>query len=408
MRKGRRQPALSPPPLTTNFQKITTVIATAQTTLLLGAPSQKAMSVPAPESASREAIASRKLAFLQRGGLFGDNTKGATIERAYTLEDLRKAYRLVHEVYLGTGYLNPEPSGVRLRIYETTSETATFVAKKDGEVVGVLSVVGDSPDLGLPSNAAFKPELDALRATGARLCEVTNQAVAEEYRKSAVPTELMRCAIAHQLKSGYHFAVASVSPSHNGFYDLLGFQPIGTQRSYSQKLHDPVVALCLNIDHYRRPADNLSPTEQFIHRLATESNPFLNKVSDWSRQAVKHFLNPELLEQLFVADRNFLGECSPAELTILQRRWGQELFGAVTGNTYPPFASATVAKTVMLPPAEAANESSGLDRGIRQGAGCDSGSLAAAAITSRPLRRPSSQAARHSAKSRLKAALEVK
>jgi ribosomal protein S18 acetylase RimI-like enzyme len=261
------------------------------------------------------------------------------------LEDLRKAYRLVHEVYLGTGFLNPEPSGVRLRIYETTSETATFVAKKDGQVVGVLSVVGDSPDLGLPSNAAFKTELDALRATGARLCEVTNQAVAEEFRKTAVPTELMRCAIAHQLKAGYHFAVASVSPSHNGFYDLLGFRPLGSQRSYSQKLHDPVVALCLNIDHYRRPVDNLSPTERFIHQLATESNPFLTKVSEWSRQAVKHFLNPELLEQLFVADRNFLGECTPAELTILQRRWGQELFGAVTGTTYPPFATDAMARS---------------------------------------------------------------
>lgn len=317
----------------------TTVIATAQTALTLGASCENAPTASAGrESAEWESAASRKLALLQRAGLFGDDTRGTTIERAYTLEDLRKAYRLVHQVYLGTGYLNPEPSGVRLRIYETTSETATFVAKKDGEVVGVLSVVGDSADLGLPSNAAFKPELDALRATGARLCEVTNQAVAEEFRKSAVPTELMRCAIAHQIRMGYHFAVASVSPSHNGFYDLLGFRPIGSQRSYSQKLHDPVVALCLNIDHYRRPADGLSPTQQIIHRLGTELNPFMTRVSEWSRQAVKHFLNPDLLEQLFVADRNFLSECTPGELTILQRRWGQELFSAVTGTTYPPFA----------------------------------------------------------------------
>ncbi|HEX2852350.1 MAG TPA: hypothetical protein VHO24_03860 [Opitutaceae bacterium] len=313
------------------------MIATAQSALTFGA-SRENDAVSVRESAEWESAASRKLALLQRAGLFGEDTRGATIERAFTLEDLRKAYRLVHQVYLGTGYLNPEPSGVRLRIYETTSETATFIAKKDGEVVGVLSVVGDSADLGLPSNAAFKPELDALRATGARLCEVTNQAVAEEFRKSAVPTELMRCAIAHQMRSGYHFAVASVSPSHNGFYDLLGFRPVGSQRSYSQKLHDPVVALCLNIDHYRRPADGLSPTQQVIHRLGTEGNPFMNKVTEWSRQAVKHFLNPELLEQLFVADRNFLGECTPGELTILQRRWGQELFSAVTGTTYPPFA----------------------------------------------------------------------
>jgi ribosomal protein S18 acetylase RimI-like enzyme len=325
-----------------------------QITANFGASAENALLFSAREQKLDGAAAKRKLTFLQRSGLFSGDTKGAIIERAFTLEDLRHAYRLVHQVYLGTGYLNPEPSGVRLRIYETTSETATFVAKKDGEVVGVLSIVGDSPDLGLPSNAAFKTELDALRATGARVCEVTNQAVAEDYRKTGVATELMRCAIAHMLKAGYHFAVASVSPSHNGFYDLIGFRRFGSQRSYSQKLHDPVVALCLNIDHYRQPADGLSEPERFLHNLATAENPFLGRVAEWSRQAVRHFLNPELLEQLFVADRNFLGECTPAELMILQRRWGQELFSAVTGTTYPPFAP--VARPVQAAPQSSAVE----------------------------------------------------
>ena len=280
----------------------------------------------------------RKLALLRRSGLFGTDTKGAKIERACTFDDLREAYRLVHDIYLGTGFVRAEPSGLRLRIFETTSETATFIAKKNGRVVGVLSVVGDSGDLGLPSDTAFKAELDALRATGARLCEITNQVVDEAHRRSAVSTELMRCAIAHQIKGGYHFAVASVSPSHTAFYNLLGFDAVGSERSYSQKLHDPVVALCLNIDRYRNPARGLGPTAQFIHDLATTSNPFLSKVGVWAKRAVRNFLNPQLLKQLFVENRNFLGECSAEELLILQRRWGQEMYNAVLGPTYPPFA----------------------------------------------------------------------
>lgn len=313
-----------------------------QNTEIIDASSGK--KVPASNSDLRDAgrsVADRKLGLLQRTGLFGNDTKGATIERAYTLEDLREAYRLVHEVYLGTGYLHPEPAGMRLRIYETTSETATFVAKKDGRVVGVLSVVGDSDDLGLPSDSAFRGELDALRAKGSRLCEVTNQAVAESYRKSAVPTELMRCAIAHSVKAGYHLGIVSVSPSHQGFYDLMGFRRLGSERSYSDKIHDPVVALCMDINQWRQPSTAASAAEQFMHHFAAVANPFLTQVSDWAKQAVRHFLNPELLEQLFVADRNFLSECSPAELSILQRRWGQELFGAVTGGSYPPFAQET-------------------------------------------------------------------
>jgi ribosomal protein S18 acetylase RimI-like enzyme len=316
-------------------------------TVTLDAHPEKDSPVPALEGSScgcERSAAERKLGLLQRIGLFGSDTKGATIERAYTLDDLREAYRLVHEVYLGTGYLHPEPAGMRLRIYETTSETATFVAKKDGRVVGVLSVVGDSPDLGLPSDAAFRSELDSLRAKGARLCEVTNQAVAEGYRKSAVPTELMRCAIAHSVKAGYHMGIVSVSPSHHGFYDLMGFRRLGSERSYSDKIHDPVVALSMDINQWRQPSTSASTAEQFMHHFAAVANPFLAQVSEWAKQAVRHFLNPELLEQLFVADRNFLSECSPAELSILQRRWGQELFGAVTGSSYPPFGQEVMAQ----------------------------------------------------------------
>lgn len=351
-------------------------------------------------------LADRKMGLLQRAGLFGEDTRGATIERAYTLEDLRKAYRLVHNVYLGTGYLSPEPAGLRLRIYETTSETATFVAKKDGEVVGVLSVVGDSKDLGLPSDGAFKTELDEVRASGARLCELTNQAVAEGYRKSAVPTELMRCAIAHGIKAGYHYSVATVSPSHNGFYELMGFQRLGSQRSYSHKVYDPVVALTLDLDRYRQPAQGLNATEQFIYNFVAEGNRFLTCVSDWAKQAVRHFLNPELLEQLFVSERNFLAECSPAELMILQRRWGQELFSAVTGVSYPPFEVAgaqTPASVPPPPPPRAEASSSNFQRDQQVPEEVASGHTR----TFRRLRGPSTEVASRNVRSRRKSVLDL-
>jgi ribosomal protein S18 acetylase RimI-like enzyme len=305
--------------------------------------SSNALSSPTTTSAPREkparserTLAERKLLLLKRSGLFGTNTKGATVTRAVTFEDLRAAYRLVHDVYLGTGYIRPEPSGLRLRIFETTSETATFVAKVDGRVVGVLSVVGDSADFGLPSDSAFKSELDVLRATGARLCELTNQAVADEFRQSAVPTELMRCAVAHSMKAGYAEGIATVSPSHNGFYELMGFRQLGAERSYSQKLHDPVVALSMNLDQYRQPATNLGAAEQFVHNFAAEGNPFQARVLGWAREARRHFLDADMLQQLFVKERNFLGECTLTQLRVIQRRWGQELFSAVTDDCYFP------------------------------------------------------------------------
>jgi len=284
------------------------------------------MIVPPPTS-SRSAR--RQLALLKHAGLFGEDTKGAIIRRAFTARDLRNAYRLVHDVFVGTGFMRPEPSGIRLRMFETLSETATFIAEKDGAVVGVLSVVGDSPDLGLPSDAAFKDELDALRRTGARICELTNQAVAEEYRKSAVATELMRCAIAHGMNAGYDASVATVSPGHNGFYQLLGFCGLGSERSYSQKLHDPVVAMTLDLDFYRNSAPGVGEIRQFLHQHGRADNPYLDQVCGWTSKASSYFGQSELLQELFVDDRNFLAECSAKELKLLEQRWGREAFNSV-------------------------------------------------------------------------------
>ena len=47
-------------------------------------------------------------------------------------------------------------------------------------------------------------------------------------------------------------------------------------------------------------------------------------------------LNADLLQQLFVTERNFIAECSEKELNVLHRRWGRELFGTVTGDLFMP------------------------------------------------------------------------
>jgi len=282
--------------------------------------------VPAARETS---IADRKLRMLQRSGLFGGNTRGAVIERACSLRDLRAAYRLVHDVYVSTGFIHAEPSGLRLRIFETSADTATFVAKVEGRVVGVLSVVADSSDLGLPSDSAFKPELDRLRSEGFRLCELTNQAIAPEYRKTAIATELMRCAFAHGIKAGFHQSIAAVSPSHDGFYELMGFRRFGSERSYSEKIYDPVIAVAMDLANFRRPYCGTTPAEAFVREFGVEGNPYLGLIGEWNRVARDCFLSVNTLLQLFVRERSFLDECDERELAAIQFRWGRKLFASV-------------------------------------------------------------------------------
>lgn len=270
---------------------------------------------------------------LKRSGLFGDRTEGVKIERACSLDDLREAYRLVHEVYAQTGYICPEPCRLRMRMFETSPEMATFVAKVDERVIGVMSISGDSPELGLPSDTAFKTDLDVLRAQGARLCEATNQVVIEKYRKSPVATELMRCAVAHLTAAGYDEVIATVSPSHFGFYQLLNFRQVGTERSYSEKIHDPVVALSMNANQYRRPPSGLDEAARFMHHFMAGGNPYLAQVGRWGELAERRFLRRDLLRRLFITETSFITSCSSRELHVLERHWGHKLFTSVTGNS---------------------------------------------------------------------------
>ena len=275
--------------------------------------------------------AARKLALLKRSGLFATETPGTCVEQAITAEELKAAYRLVHDVYVERGYCSEHDWGMRLRIFEASSKMGTFVGRtRDGAIVGVLSVVADCDEFLLPSDAAFGTEIAQLREGGHKLCEVTNQAIHPEYRKSALPTQLMQCAMAHGITMGYQRAIATVSPGHTGFYNMLNFFEIGPKRSYSRTIDDPVIALCGDLNIYRANRDGLDEVGAYIHRFMTTENPFMNHVAQWAKGASATFKDTELLKNLFTCWSSFLEECSESEVSFIESKWGWELFDRVT------------------------------------------------------------------------------
>ena len=276
----------------------------------------------------------RRLAMLQRSGLFGQDTCGATIERACSLADLESAYGLVHDVYVDAGYIRRQLSGLRVRMFEALPDEATFVAKIAGKVVGVVSVAVDTPALGLPSDVSFRAELDALREGGSKLSEMTNQAISEKYRKSGVATELMRCAGAHVYQAGYDETIATISPNHSAFYRILGFREIGSARSYSAAVYDPVIALSLDINQYRRAVSELDESRQFIRHFLHEGNPFMERVMKWNKEAETQFRDANLLRRLFISETGFITHCSDAEMQFLERAWGRRLYASATGRSF--------------------------------------------------------------------------
>jgi len=273
----------------------------------------------------------RRLALLKRSGLFGEYTHGTKITRACSLEELRQAYRLVYGSFLEAGYIRPNSYGIRVRPFEATTESATFVAKADEEVVAALSLIVDSVDLGLPLDVSFRPELDEMRARGLRLSETSNQAVAPILRNTAVTTNLMRCCLAQAMFEDRDLVVIAISPSHMSFYELLGFRRRTDVRNYSDEVHDPVVMMSLDVAPFRRRRTGTTPTQAFIRDFLSFRNPFHRRIAEWNQSAADAFRDADLLRTLFVQESDLFTKCTHAELDGLRRRWGDALFHEVAG-----------------------------------------------------------------------------
>jgi len=279
---------------------------------------------------------SRRLALLKRAGMFG-NVDNATIVRASTFDDLAGAYHLVHDMFVFQGILQPNETRMRVRPWEAQPETATVIAKTQNQVVGVTSVVFDSPDMHLPTDQAFGAEVDVLRSMGRRICEGTNWVIA--HGNTSVMTELMRCSLAHAMARGCDDFLGTVSPGHIPFYKLLGFEQIGSIRSYGQEHYDPVVLVRLNIADFGRRfayvnADD-GDDEAFLKSYYLVNNPYCRYIQAWQILADRFFADAALVKELFVHRSGLLDRCTPAQLDGIRRRWGEDIFERVAGAQSP-------------------------------------------------------------------------
>lgn len=276
---------------------------------------------------------SRRMRLLRRAGLFSELPAEIRIVRATTLEELHDSYSLVHEVFLDEGYIRPFPGGLRMRPFEALPATATFIAKAGGKIVGVQSLIPDTQGLGVPSDRAFRTELDSLRGDGKLVCEAANETIDTDYRKGAVPTELMRCCFAHALATGCSDLVTAISEGHARFYELMGFERFTPVRSFSEQLNDPVVLVRLDVTAVAQRAANVGDDdrndEALLKNYYLDGNPYHRRVGAWSAMAERLFADDDLLRKLFLDQSDLLNRCNAGELRAIARTWGQETLDRV-------------------------------------------------------------------------------
>ncbi|MCP4602595.1 MAG: hypothetical protein GY847_19120 [Proteobacteria bacterium] len=292
---------------------------------------------------TKRSINERRLSKYQGCGLFSEDTIGEHT-RAVTATELKEAYGLVHDIFMEKGYILPYRSRMRVRPWETSPDTATFVSKIDDDIVGVFSAIADSEDLGLPSDESFQAEIDALRGKGTRICELSSQAIAPSYRHSPICTELMRCAFAHALHIGSTDLICAVSPETKGFFELIGFVQIGKVKNNSKDIDDPVVIMRLpDVQHRWTDAPQTDdPVEPFWRRFFVDDNPYIEEIDIWILAAQDMFDDSYEVVDLFGNCIELFKNSDPYQLKSIRRRLGDAFYlvqnEAMSSSRFGPYS----------------------------------------------------------------------
>ena len=176
-----------------------------------------------------------------------DKTRAQQI-RAYQVRDrdeLEAAFRLVHDNYVRSGYMEPHPAGIRIGVYNALPTTTTFVALAGDEVTATVSLFLDSA-MGLPLDSLYGDVADSLRAQGRKIGEVGMLADRRRNLSEGIHLllELMKLVSLTARGRDLDDLLITVNPKHEKFYErLLRFKKFGQVREYQAVKNAPAVLL---------------------------------------------------------------------------------------------------------------------------------------------------------------------
>lgn len=145
------------------------------------------------------------------------------LKLAETREELEACFKLLHDAYVESGFMEPHPSGMRVTLYHALPTTTTLLASFDGRVVGTLSLIRES-SLGFPMQRIF--DIDAVRSVGGNIAEVSALAVDRRFRSVGGTILFPLMKFMYEYATRYfdtrHLVIA-VNPRHIGMYESLLF-----------------------------------------------------------------------------------------------------------------------------------------------------------------------------------------
>jgi hypothetical protein len=169
---------------------------------------------------------------------------------ADTREELEACFTLLHDAYVGSGFMQPDPSGLRATVYHALPTTTTLCAKFDGEVVGTISLIRES-SFGFPLQSIF--DLSEIQAEKGKIAEISALAVHPKFRKSGGSILFPLMKFMYQYSTTFfdtcHLVIA-VNPDRIEMYEsLLFFKRLASRAvdNYDFANGAPAVGATLNL-----------------------------------------------------------------------------------------------------------------------------------------------------------------
>ncbi len=169
---------------------------------------------------------------------------GYCVRHANSLAQRKKACALINSMYAWRGYATYSTAAL-----QEPSNCVTLEASTGKKVFGTLTVAIDSAE-GLFADELYRSEINILRRTGRKVCEITKLAFNPKYSSKEVIASLFHLAhiYAHNIHNATDILI-EVNPHHVGFYQRrLGFQQIGEPRICA-RVNAPAILLRVSTNY---------------------------------------------------------------------------------------------------------------------------------------------------------------
>lgn len=188
------------------------------------------------------------------------DTKTFGIRLADTDEGRNSASLLVNKMYAWRGYASSNK-------IESHPNRITLAASDKGSTIGTVTLGLDSPT-GILADEIFKDQVDALRSSGARVCEITKLAFDHTVRSKQALAALFHTVFIYSYHiHGCTHALIEVNPRHRRFYEsMMGFKRLGDVRE-NPRVQAPAYLLAIELAEMQERIKELggtadSPTSQ--------------------------------------------------------------------------------------------------------------------------------------------------